>query len=53
MPNTIDKSILKEDLEKFGRKSRLSGTIAMIKQHLTIILLNLSPVLIYPEMVLQ
>ena len=53
IPNTIDKSILKEDLEKFGRNSRLSGTIAMIKQHLTIILLNLSPILIYPEMMLQ
>ena len=52
-PNTIDKSILKEDLEKFGRKLRLSGTIAVIIEYLTLILLHLSPSLIHPKLMLR
>ena len=52
-PNTINKSILKEDLEKFGRKLRLSGTIAVIIEYLTLILLHLSPSLIHPKLMLR
>ena len=52
-PNTIDKLILKEDLENFGRKLRLSGTITMIIEYLTLILLNLSTSLIHPKVMLR
>ena len=47
--NTIDKLILKEDFKKFGKKVQ-SGTVAMIIEYLTLILLNLSLILIQPKL---
>ena len=52
-PNTIDKSILKEDLEKFGRKLRLKWHYRNDNRILTLILLNQSPSLIHPKVMLR
>lgn len=50
--NSIEKLILKEDFKKFGKKVQ-SGTVTMIIEYLTLILLNLSLILIQPKLMLR